>query len=97
MTGVTISHAPSSTAGNNVRFSDFSKRSSGKLVATVYDEKAFVQNPLPPLLDFARLAIPPGDAASKVGELKGACRARPGGRAPAFEPYPIDRNTPHGN
>jgi Fic family protein len=52
----------------------FGSRSTGTLVATPYDVKAFIPNALPPNLDYARLTVPLAKATQAVGELKGASR-----------------------
>lgn len=57
-----------------MKYTDFANSSAGRLVPTLFDEKAFLPNPLPPNLDFARLAPPLGSASAALGELRGACR-----------------------
>lgn len=57
-----------------MRYSDFENSSSGKLVATVYGEKAFVPNPLPPDLDLSKITLELAGAMAAIGELRGACR-----------------------
>lgn len=52
----------------------FSKKSSGDLVATPYKVQAFIPDPLPPSLDMSVLAIPLSEAIEAVGELRGASR-----------------------
>lgn len=54
--------------------SQFGPDSTGTLVATPYEVKAFVPNALPPDLDYARLTVPLARATQAVGELKGASR-----------------------
>lgn len=60
-----------------MRYADFEDRPSGRLVGTVYGEKAFVPNPLPPALDLAEVAIELAGAMAAIGELRGACRLLP--------------------
>lgn len=52
----------------------FGPNSTGRLVETPYVVKAFIPNPLPPHLDYARLTVPLASATQAVGELKGASR-----------------------
>ncbi len=57
-----------------VRYEDFAEGASGHLIPTVYDERAFVPDPLPPELDLGKLAFALADARAAMGELRGACR-----------------------
>ncbi|MEL6798776.1 MAG: Fic family protein [Pseudomonadota bacterium] len=57
-----------------VRHADFEDSPAGRLIPTVYNQKAFVPNPLPPKLDLSTVAIELANAMAAVGELKGACR-----------------------
>ena len=57
-----------------MRYSDFEESPSGRLVPTLYGERAFVPNPLPPEINLGNLAIELGDAMAAIGELRGACR-----------------------
>ena len=57
-----------------MRYADFEDSPAGHLVPTLYNEKAFVPNPLPPKLDLGSLAVPLSKAMQAIGELKGACR-----------------------
>ena len=57
-----------------MRYSDFVDSPAGKLVPTVYNEKAFVPNPLPPTIDLSKIAAELASAMAAIGELKGACR-----------------------
>ncbi len=57
-----------------MRYSDFENSTSGKLIPTVYGEKAFVPNPLPPGLDLAKITLELAGAMAAIGELRGACR-----------------------
>lgn len=52
----------------------FNKNSTGDFVATPFNVKAFIPNPLPPALDMSVLAIPLSDAIEAIGELRGASR-----------------------
>ena len=56
-----------------MRYSDFKDSPSGKLVPTVYDEQAFVPNPLPPDFDLSEVAFELASAMAAIGELRGAC------------------------
>lgn len=53
---------------------DFGPLASGRLVPTPLGPRAFVPDPLPPLLDRREFALELAAAAGAVGELKGACR-----------------------
>ncbi len=53
---------------------DFEQSPSGHLVPTVYGQKAFMPNPLPPDIDLGKVALSLGEAGQRLGELKGACR-----------------------
>jgi len=55
-------------------YGKFKKSPSGTLTPTLYGEFAFIPHRLPPNINFAELAIPLSNAASSIGELKGACR-----------------------
>lgn len=57
-----------------MRYEDFTTKSPGKLVPTVYGAKAFVPNPLPPEIDLEGIALSYSEARASLGELKGACR-----------------------
>ncbi len=57
-----------------MRHEDFTERSPGTLVPTLYGAKAFLPNPLPPKIDYAKIALSLGAALGSLGELKGACR-----------------------
>ncbi len=56
---------------------DFEDSPSGQLVPTLYGEKAFVPNLLPPALDLGEIALGLSDARGAIGELRGACRRLP--------------------
>jgi len=56
-----------------VRYSDFADTPSGRLVPTVYGQRAFVPDPLPPELDLGALALDLAEAMATLGELRGAC------------------------
>lgn len=60
-----------------MRYSDFEQSPSGQLVPTVYDQKAFVPNPLPPNIDLAKIALKLASSMAALGELKGACKLLP--------------------
>lgn len=60
-----------------MRYADFEHSPAGKLVPTVYGEKAFVPNPLPPKLDLSKVALDLASAMAAVGELRGACHLLP--------------------
>lgn len=53
---------------------EFQAEATGKLVLTPYGVPAFVPNPLPPAIDFAKLSMPLMKAAQAIGELNGASR-----------------------
>ena len=57
-----------------MRNEDFENSPSGYLEPTLYDQLAFVPNPLPPSLDLGKVTLEVALASSKLGELKGACR-----------------------
>lgn len=57
-----------------MKYADFRNTPSGRLVSTIYGERAFVPNPLPPELDLSRIAFSLSDAMASIGELRGACR-----------------------
>lgn len=57
-----------------MRYSDFEDAPSGRLVPTVFGERAFVPDDLPPEIDLAALALPLAEARGALGELRGACR-----------------------
>lgn len=57
-----------------MNYEDFSAKSPGTLVPTLYDAKAFVPHKLPPDIDLASVALNLADASGSIGELKGACR-----------------------
>lgn len=52
----------------------FSDESTGQLVKTPHNVYAFLPEPLPPVIDMAKLAIPLSQAMQAVGELRGASR-----------------------
>jgi Fic family protein len=60
-----------------VRYADFDKTPAGRLIPTVYDQKAFVPNDLPPDYDLGLIALDLADAMAAIGELRGACRLLP--------------------
>jgi len=55
-------------------YRDFEQSPSGKLVPTLFNQFAFLPNPLPPQLNLGEIALPLAEAMAAVGELKGACR-----------------------
>lgn len=57
-----------------MRYSDFNDSPAGRLVPTVYGQKAFVPNDLPPTYDMARITFDLAEAMAAIGELRGACR-----------------------
>lgn len=57
-----------------MNYDDFSEKSPGSLVPTVYGAKAFVPDALPPSFDIAKIALQLAEASARLGELKGACR-----------------------
>ena len=57
-----------------MRYKDFEDSPSGRLVSTVYGEKAFVPAPLPPDFDLSKVTLTLASAMAAMGELKGACR-----------------------
>ena len=57
-----------------MRYDDFTSRSPGKLVPTLFGARAFVPDPLPPKLDLGRVALGLSLASGAIGELRGACR-----------------------
>jgi len=57
-----------------VNHDDFAKSPAGKLVGTIYGEKAFLPHPLPPLIDLGGIALSMAKAGAAIGELRGACR-----------------------
>jgi Fic family protein len=57
-----------------MRYADFETSPAGHLVPTLYNERAFVPNQLPPRLDLGQLTVPLSKAMQAIGELKGACR-----------------------
>ena len=57
-----------------MRYEDFDKSPSGKLVPTLFDARAFVPYPLPPKLDLGLITPRLGAASAAIGELRGACR-----------------------
>lgn len=57
-----------------MRYADFDENPAGHLIPTVYNQKAFVPNPLPPNLDLSKVALDLAEAMAAMGELKGACR-----------------------
>ena len=60
-----------------MRFAEFENSPAGVLVPTVYNQRAFVPNPLPPKLDLSKIAFDLSAAMAAVGELRGACRLLP--------------------
>lgn len=60
-----------------MRYGDFSDSPAGHLVPTVYNQKAFVPNDLPPDYDLSKVALDLADAMAAIGELRGACRLLP--------------------
>lgn len=56
-----------------VRYADFENSPSGTLVPTVYGQKAYVPNPLPPTVDLGAVIAQLATAMAAIGELKGAC------------------------
>lgn len=60
-----------------MKYSDFDTSPSGHLVSTLYGERAFVPNPLPPKVELGELALQLGEAMAAIGELRGACRRLP--------------------
>jgi len=57
-----------------VRYADFENSPAGRLVPTVYNQRAFVPNALPPVFDLSKVALQLGDAMAAMGELRGACK-----------------------
>lgn len=57
-----------------MRYSDFDENPAGHLVPTVYNQKAFVPDALPPDFDLSKVALDLAEAMVSIGELKGACR-----------------------
>ena len=57
-----------------MRYEDFGEYSTGRLVPTVFEARAFVPDPLPPELELGEIALSLAEARAKLGELKGACR-----------------------
>lgn len=57
-----------------MRYADFENSPTGQLVPDINGIKAFIPNPLPPVLDLADIALALGDAGAAIGELRGACR-----------------------
>jgi Fic family protein len=57
-----------------MRYADFEDSPAGRLVPTVYNERAFLPHPLPPRIDLGRIALEMGEARAALGELRGACR-----------------------
>ncbi|MBC6442544.1 MAG: hypothetical protein GDA53_05350 [Rhodobacteraceae bacterium] len=57
-----------------MRTADFENSPAGHLVPTVYNQRAFVPNALPPKFDLSRVALQPGAAMAATGQLRGACR-----------------------
>jgi Fic family protein len=57
-----------------VRYADFKESPVGHLVPTVYGQKAFVPNDLPPAFDMARITFDLAEAMAAIGELRGACQ-----------------------
>ena len=53
---------------------DFERSPAGRLVPTIHGASAFVPNPLPPVFDAGRIALPLARASAALGELRGACR-----------------------
>jgi Fic family protein len=60
-----------------MRYDDFSHSPSGMLVPTLYGERAYVPNPLPPEINLSDIALSLGEAMAAIGELRGACRRLP--------------------
>lgn len=57
-----------------MRYADFDENPAGHLIPTVYDQKAFVPNALPPAFDLSKVALDLAEAMAAIGELRGACR-----------------------
>lgn len=57
-----------------MRYADFNDSPAGQLVPTVYGQKAFVPNDLPPNYDTAQITFDLAEAMAAIGELRGACR-----------------------
>lgn len=57
-----------------MRYSDFENTPAGNLIPTVYDQKAFVPNALPPDYDLSQVTFDLAEAMAAIGELRGACR-----------------------
>lgn len=57
-----------------MKYEDFRTSHAGTLVPTLYGERAFVPNPLPPAIDLGSITYPLSDAMAAIGELRGACR-----------------------
>ncbi len=57
-----------------MKISDFQDSKSGILVPTLFNQHAFVPDPLPPTIDQAEISSSLTDASLALGELKGACR-----------------------
>lgn len=60
-----------------MRYSDFAESPAGRLVPTLYGERAFVPNDLPPNIDLSRVAGQIVNTGLAIGELRGACRRLP--------------------
>lgn len=57
-----------------MRYADFDETPAGHLIPTVYSQRAFVPDPLPPGLDLSKVTLDLAAAMAAIGELKGACR-----------------------
>lgn len=57
-----------------MRYEDFENSPAGALIPTLYNEKSFKPNALPPELDLSCLVVALSKAMAALGELKGACR-----------------------
>lgn len=57
-----------------MRYEDFTASPSGKLVPTLFNQFAFLPNPLPPEFELGDVTLALAEAMAAVGELKGACR-----------------------
>lgn len=74
---ITINLATQTIGHHQLRYADFEHGPAGRLIATVHGAKAFVPNPLPPTLDYGRIALNLASAMAAMGELRGACRRLP--------------------
>jgi Fic family protein len=60
-----------------MRYTDFGPNAAGRLVPTLFGQRAFVPDDLPPRIDLTRTAGRLVAASAAIGELKGACRRLP--------------------